>query len=276
MNAHLEPAGTDGRSPLLRALAARPYRWFWLVSAVSMFGDQLSIIALPWLVLKLTGDAAAMGFVIALAAVPRALFMLIGGVVTDRLSPRRVLVVTNLLRLHQHGARRSRHLARQRESRPDLSARAGVRTGRRFRLAGAERDAAAAPSARGSGRRQCAAAGNGATESRGGAGTCRSADRAGSRRRDAATDQGSTGPRPRVRAEYVVFSIRNGRARDAPRAVPSSGGTATERAALDDHGLAARLEGRAAAATSSCCWHCSAWCFAVRSLSAYPRWRIAT
>ena len=99
MSAHLEAAGTDGRSPLLRALAARSYRWFWLVSAVSMFGDQLSIIALPWLVLKLTGDAAAMGFVLALAAVPRALFMLIGGVLTDRLSPRRVLVITNLLRL---------------------------------------------------------------------------------------------------------------------------------------------------------------------------------
>jgi MFS family permease len=64
-----------------------------------MFGDQLSMIALPWLVLKLTGDAAAIGFVIALAAVPRALFMLIGGVLTDRLSPRRVLVVTNVLRL---------------------------------------------------------------------------------------------------------------------------------------------------------------------------------
>jgi hypothetical protein len=82
-----------------RALAAPAYRWFWFVSAVSMFGDQLSIIALPWLVLKLTGDAAAMGFVIALAAIPRALFMLIGGAITDRLSPRRVLVGTNLLRL---------------------------------------------------------------------------------------------------------------------------------------------------------------------------------
>ena len=85
MSGQLEAAEVDGRSPLLRALAARPYRWFWFVSAVSMFGDQLSIIALPWLVLKLTGDAAAMGFVIALAAVPRALFMLIGGVLTDRL-----------------------------------------------------------------------------------------------------------------------------------------------------------------------------------------------
>ena len=82
-----------------RALAAPAYRWFWFVSAVSIFGDQLSIIALPWLVLKLTGDAAAMGLVVALAAIPRAVFMLIGGAVTDRLSPRRILVATNLVRL---------------------------------------------------------------------------------------------------------------------------------------------------------------------------------
>jgi MFS family permease len=99
MNAQLETLSADSRSPMVRALAAPAFRWFWLVSAVSMFGDQLSMIALPWLVLKLTGDAAAMGFVIALAAVPRALFMLIGGALTDRLSPRRLLVVTNLLRL---------------------------------------------------------------------------------------------------------------------------------------------------------------------------------
>ena len=103
MNAQVESTERDDRSPLLRALAVPQYRWFWLVTAVSMFGDQLSLIALPWLVLKLTGDAAAMGFVIALAAVPRALFMLVGGVLTDRLSPRRVLVVTNLLRLISMG-----------------------------------------------------------------------------------------------------------------------------------------------------------------------------
>jgi MFS family permease len=99
--AHSTP---DSRSPLLRALAVRPYRWFWLASAVSMFGDQLSFIALPWLVLKLSGDATAVGSVIALAAVPRALFMLIGGVFSDRLSPRLVLVGTNLPKMSSPSA----------------------------------------------------------------------------------------------------------------------------------------------------------------------------
>jgi MFS family permease len=62
-------------------------------SFVSMLGDQFTLIALPWLVLQLTGDPAALGAVLAMMALPRAAFMLIGGAVVDRLSPRRVLLV---------------------------------------------------------------------------------------------------------------------------------------------------------------------------------------
>lgn len=62
-------------------------------SFASMLGDQFTLVALPWLVLKLTGSAVALGTVLALMAVPRALFMLIGGAVVDRLTPMRVLVV---------------------------------------------------------------------------------------------------------------------------------------------------------------------------------------
>jgi len=43
--------------------------------------------------LKLTGDPAALGLVLAAMALPRAVFMLIGGAVVDRMSPRRVLLV---------------------------------------------------------------------------------------------------------------------------------------------------------------------------------------
>ncbi|MEO9078131.1 MAG: MFS transporter [Rhodanobacter sp.] len=55
-------------------------------------GDQFTLVALPWLVLKLTGSPAALGLVLATMALPRALFMLIGGAVVDQLSPRRVLL----------------------------------------------------------------------------------------------------------------------------------------------------------------------------------------
>lgn len=49
--------------------------------------------------LKLTGDAFAMGAVLAVAAVPRAIFMLLGGVVVDRFSPRVVMIVSNGVRM---------------------------------------------------------------------------------------------------------------------------------------------------------------------------------
>lgn len=61
-------------------------------SAVSALGDQFTLVALPWLVLKLTGSPAALGIVLAVMALPRAVFMLIGGAVVDRLSPRLVLL----------------------------------------------------------------------------------------------------------------------------------------------------------------------------------------
>jgi MFS family permease len=61
-------------------------------STISAIGDQFTLVATPWLVLKLTGDPAALGLVLAAMALPRAAFMLIGGAVVDRMSPRRVLL----------------------------------------------------------------------------------------------------------------------------------------------------------------------------------------
>lgn len=75
------------------ALTDRSFRILTVGSFVSALGDQFTLVALPWLVLKLTGDATALGLVLAAMALPRAAFMLIGGAVVDRLSPKRVLVV---------------------------------------------------------------------------------------------------------------------------------------------------------------------------------------
>ena len=77
----------------------RDFRLFWLGEAVSTLGDQVAMIALPWLALLLTGDAFALGAVLALMALPRALFMLIGGAYVDRLSPRLVMIGSNVVRL---------------------------------------------------------------------------------------------------------------------------------------------------------------------------------
>src|SRR5207249_3579287 len=62
-------------------------------------GDQFYMIALPWLVLQLTGSALALGTIMALASIPRALFMLVGGAFVDRFSPRSVMMASNFGRL---------------------------------------------------------------------------------------------------------------------------------------------------------------------------------
>lgn len=70
----------------------RDFRLLFGGSSISMVGDQFTLVALPWLVLQLTGNPAQLGLVLAVMALPRAAFMLVGGAVVDRLSPRRVLL----------------------------------------------------------------------------------------------------------------------------------------------------------------------------------------
>ena len=77
----------------------RSFMLLWIGEGISLIGDQFYMIALPWLVLQLTGDALAMSTVLALAGIPRALFMLVGGAITDRLNPRLVMLESNLLRM---------------------------------------------------------------------------------------------------------------------------------------------------------------------------------
>jgi hypothetical protein len=70
------------------------FRWLFGGALISQLGDQFTLIALPWLVLTLTGDTLVLGTVLALLSVPRALFILLGGALVDRYSPKQVLMLT--------------------------------------------------------------------------------------------------------------------------------------------------------------------------------------
>jgi len=104
----VEKTPSQEGAPGEEAKTRRPSRWAvlrnanfrlrWLGGSISVLGDSFYMIALPWLVLQLTGNALAVGTVLALAGVPRALFMLVGGAVTDRLSARTIMLVSNLAR----------------------------------------------------------------------------------------------------------------------------------------------------------------------------------
>src|SRR5215813_8240323 len=67
---------------------------WWGGATISLLGDQFYLVALPWVVLQLTGSGVAMGTVAMAAGIPRAVLMLLGGAVTDRSSPRRLLMAT--------------------------------------------------------------------------------------------------------------------------------------------------------------------------------------
>jgi hypothetical protein len=79
-------------------LASRPFRWVWGGDAVSMVGDASYDVVLAWVALTSTGSPSALAAVVLAAAVPRGVLLLLGGALTDRLSARRVLITTHLIR----------------------------------------------------------------------------------------------------------------------------------------------------------------------------------
>jgi hypothetical protein len=70
------------------------FRFLWIGSTISSFCDQFYFVGLSWLVLLFNGSGLVLGTVLMLEAVPRAAFMLVGGAITDRTSPRRILIST--------------------------------------------------------------------------------------------------------------------------------------------------------------------------------------
>lgn len=88
----------SNQNPMSRVMSLRDFRLLFAGAATSLLGDQFTLIATPWLVLKLTNDPMALGIVLALEGIPRAAFMLLGGAITDKISPRRVMLIANITR----------------------------------------------------------------------------------------------------------------------------------------------------------------------------------
>jgi MFS family permease len=86
-------------NPMQAVLNNRNFRFLWIGQGTSLIGDQFYLIATPWMVLKLTNDPLALGAALALAGIPRAVFMLLGGAITDRFSPRLIMILSDILRL---------------------------------------------------------------------------------------------------------------------------------------------------------------------------------
>src|SRR4051812_27753868 len=85
-------------STLEHPLRNPDYRLWLIGGTISLLGDQFYLVALPWLVLQQTGSAVVMGAILMAGAVPRALLMLVGGAVSDRMSARKIMMATAMAR----------------------------------------------------------------------------------------------------------------------------------------------------------------------------------
>ena len=74
------------------ALAVPNYRRYFFGQATSLVGTWMQMAAQSWLVLSLTGSAAALGVIVALQTLPVLLLAPYGGVIADRVDKRRLMI----------------------------------------------------------------------------------------------------------------------------------------------------------------------------------------
>jgi MFS family permease len=75
-------------------LRGRPFRHYWSAQTISMFGDQISSLAMPLVaVLVLKAGAAQMGYLTALIWLPSLLFGIPAGAWVDRIGRRRATMI---------------------------------------------------------------------------------------------------------------------------------------------------------------------------------------
>src|ERR671924_1457111 len=77
--------------------AAEPFRLLFAGQALSVVGDRITPVAIAFAVLGL-GSATDLGIVMAAGGVPFALFALAGGVWSDRIGRRQMMLGSDILR----------------------------------------------------------------------------------------------------------------------------------------------------------------------------------
>jgi MFS family permease len=80
-------------------LHVRNFQLLFAGQTISVLGDALYLVALPWLILTTGGSPQELGVVLAAYGIPRALSMLVGGWLSDRLRPRRVMLIADAVRM---------------------------------------------------------------------------------------------------------------------------------------------------------------------------------
>ena len=97
----MEPPDGSGRARNVRLLGPlhhREFRLLWIGMSTSLVGDGVLMVGLVWQVYALTGSPAAMSAVGVALSLPQVATLLFGGVLSDRLDRRRVMLCSDLVR----------------------------------------------------------------------------------------------------------------------------------------------------------------------------------
>jgi MFS family permease len=97
VNASTRSSGGPRRrfTGLLVPLRRRNFRLLFSGQLISVIGDQFFAVALPWFLLSSGGGPQDLGFVLAVYGVPRVVTIALGGALSDRLRPRRVMLLAD-------------------------------------------------------------------------------------------------------------------------------------------------------------------------------------
>src|SRR5919109_128360 len=83
---------------MLGPLRLRDFRLLWTGMTVSLLGDGVFFVAIAWQVYELSSAPAALAVVGVAMSLPHVVFLLLGGLVTDRFDRRRVMVAADIAR----------------------------------------------------------------------------------------------------------------------------------------------------------------------------------
>ena len=88
----------DRRVRILTPLRHRDFRYLWVGMTASLLGDGIFYVALAWQAYELSNTPSALSTIGVAMTIPHVVFLLAGGVVSDRFDRRRVMMAADALR----------------------------------------------------------------------------------------------------------------------------------------------------------------------------------
>ena len=97
----MKPIQIEKKLPILRAFQYRNYRLYFMGQGISQIGNWSTILATSWLVYQLTDSALLLGVVGFASRIPTLFISPLAGVIADRGSRHRIIIITQILSMVQ-------------------------------------------------------------------------------------------------------------------------------------------------------------------------------